>query len=1419
MNKKIYKVTQTQLSSLQSNGFITVDGVRYDYDPNSLYILADPFAPEYRLETQGHNLHLLKDNVIISDLTVPFAQASVYASNAKNLQNKTGSKAYTYYDILPRVDYKDFLSIKDLPMEGILCGISRNGYFYKVREEGTNTDIPFTLFCQTVDGYYSLSTSEITTPIEGYTIKDYFNEAKFIPYGSIKTVNNTEPDANGNVQLNIPTVNNGKLTIQKNGNNIATFTANQSGNITANITVPTKFGDLTSRGEEYLEWGGPAKVGDISPVGMAISSEHNANRIAFINPNALKFEYSSDGGSTWTDYPITGDGRNTKTRFCTLTQVYFIGRPDASTNLIANKSKTRITITGQDGTNLYLYTALKKMLIEVSTPTTLSMLIEKRTGTNYESNGPWETVGTYSLDGWSGWNDIPLDFNLGGGSNQKSNYWQMRLTITCTTVNSNYPKEGALRGLRLFGSTNWSLPSALASTGHIYSYDMDERVEFPSDVYASKFIENGQALSNKYLGKTAQAADSAKLNGQPSSHYLTSIKMNGTTKTSTNSTIDLGTVITDITDLVPYTGATKDIDIGTHSFTMSSIFTVGSESSVYTQATPGSISLKNPIGTLSIGTYSLSVNGTTIYWPTVSADPNGKYFALKSDIPANIKDGTGNGSLNQIKDGTGTTFSIDDSSGNSKNPNAYALDNTIKGDIVFGGVGDYSTSLGGKSSAQGKRSVAQGTTTIAKGNYSHAEGDNSVALGPDSHAEGYATVTYGKASHSEGTSTQAIGEGSHAEGSNTKATKTGAHSEGEETDASGYASHTEGLFNKVLSEVPADTGGSGSGITPPPSTGWNIEEHRGDAGHAEGYGNVVYGFASHAEGHQNKSSGHYSHSEGLLNTASGNYSHAEGTGCLASGTGAHAGGSYCYAIASNAFAHGQSLTTNIPNQAVFGEYNLDLPFSSRETQYLFAIGNGTDVNHRSNAFVSYKDGRAAIGKDPVNDFDVATKGYVDRGYVKKLGSTGEYKVYMSTPAGKDASRTIATAPIGSSVPIRTKEGHILLPDASVSMPAPNEAISAGVADDLYGLDRKTKDFHPTTTLRWLNNNDQREMVINGSWVGFYSGGNQLLILRGDTFTYLDKVVKWNDLADLVENGTVLLNGDTGSIGSYTSVGNGVSSALNFAGQNISNTAKGVNSLSLGRLNSVEGAACFAYGNKNIIKGVASIAFGGGNTAGEKIDWTSLDAATNSSSSYCFAIGENNTSIGRTSITIGTANNSKGDGSISIGRDNTIWSKESVAIGRSNTLNRVSTGSYDEQEPDQGNGIVAIGTGLKTPLRYKEVDYSNNLYWNCVISGRYNDPYAYNCVRSSDLVYASSLPPLFTLGNGLSDTSRNNAIVLFHNASAINSDFIYFNEYSIFNKKCEFRGSETIIEGTLKDASGTQYIKGGTITSSFINSLF
>ena len=62
----------------------------------------------------------------------------------------------------------------------------------------------------------------------------------------------------------IPTVNDATLTIQKNGADVQTFTANQSTNATANITVPTKTSDLTNDGADgtstYVE------AGDLAPV-------------------------------------------------------------------------------------------------------------------------------------------------------------------------------------------------------------------------------------------------------------------------------------------------------------------------------------------------------------------------------------------------------------------------------------------------------------------------------------------------------------------------------------------------------------------------------------------------------------------------------------------------------------------------------------------------------------------------------------------------------------------------------------------------------------------------------------------------------------------------------------------------------------------------------------------------------------------------------------------------------------------------------------------------------------------------------------------------------------------------------------------------------------------------------------------------
>lgn len=164
----------------------------------------------------------------------------------------------------------------------------------------------------------------------------------------------------------------------------------------------------------------------------------------------------------------------------------------------------------------------------------------------------------------------------------------------------------------------------------------------------------------------------------------------------------------------------------------------------------------------------------------------------------NIKNSTGTLSLQQTQDSkyTGILLYNANEPEKSKNLNAVELDEALKSEQPIGATGDFATSLGGVSSAQGKRSVAEGTNTIAKGKYSHAEGNNSVALGNDSHAEGLNCVSFGSGSHSEGGSTQAIGMHAHSEGVNTITRGDASHAGGSGSIANGIHSFAHG--NNVI---------------------------------------------------------------------------------------------------------------------------------------------------------------------------------------------------------------------------------------------------------------------------------------------------------------------------------------------------------------------------------------------------------------------------------------------------------------------------------------------------------------------------------------------------------------------------------------------------------------------------------------------
>lgn len=270
--------------------------------------------------------------------------------------------------------------------------------------------------------------------------------------------------------------------------------------------------------------------------------------------------------------------------------------------------------------------------------------------------------------------------------------------------------------------------------------------------------------------------------------------------------------------------------------------------------------------------------------------------------------------------------------------------------------------------AGGKYSHAEGRNTRS-GYASHAEGWGTKAMGQEAHSEGYFTDAQGWYSHSEGNNTKSIGQSSHAEGANsvasgqfshaegttTQATNTGSHSEGRNTIASGIGAHSEGSYstdenNIIIYTEAIGTGSHAEGLGTKAS---------GYSSHSEGRFTIASGSQSHAEGSGTKAINYNTHSEGNNTTASGNESHAEGKNTVASGSVSHAGGL-------GTIASGSSQTS-------IGKYNRE------DVNALLIVGNGSgpSATERSNAFTVNRNGTATVQTNPIEDMDVANKGYVD----------------------------------------------------------------------------------------------------------------------------------------------------------------------------------------------------------------------------------------------------------------------------------------------------------------------------------------------------------------------------------------------------------------------------------------------------------
>ena len=150
----------------------------------------------------------------------------------------------------------------------------------------------------------------------------------------------------------IPTVNDATLTIQKNGTNVATFTANSASNQTANITVPVDTSDLTNDGdgqspfatEDYVDTYG----GKIDTIEVNGTAQPIVNKTVDITVPTKTSDLTNDGSDGTDTYVEAGD----------LATVATTGDYDDLTNKPTIPTVNDATLTIQkNGTDVATFTA------------------------------------------------------------------------------------------------------------------------------------------------------------------------------------------------------------------------------------------------------------------------------------------------------------------------------------------------------------------------------------------------------------------------------------------------------------------------------------------------------------------------------------------------------------------------------------------------------------------------------------------------------------------------------------------------------------------------------------------------------------------------------------------------------------------------------------------------------------------------------------------------------------------------------------------------------------------------------------------------------------------------------------------------------------------------------------------------------
>ncbi len=438
------------------------------------------------------------------------------------------------------------------------------------------------------------------------------------------------------------------------GNTIALDTAVTSTATTftgaSAVTIP-----VNSVKEAYLVWGGKNFSGSYGVIDAAMIPELGANRLAFLKAAGLTVEYSTNAGSSWTDYG--------------LTNVQKTGIFGAGTNVYLGKHTTNGSCTVSDQLRITIdtgaasiYTVLNKFGIYMSASgATVYVKIEKAlqsTPTTYIDVIDWTQI-----SGWSGWNILNVNGFATYGNTPASQYGRVRFTFKQTAVNTKY-SSASIAKIIGFGGVGWTTPSTLAKTGNIYSYDNEQNVTFPAKINGytlaaacAKGVDTSISAGNTSTNLPTSAAVATFVEGKG---YITSIptatiQVIGGVKVPSGSGLAIGTG-NSAGSLSLNVGTGLDVDNNNNlivSLSASNIPTItSSKISDFTSAA------KTAIGIASSGSTFLRKDGTwtsptvsSIAWSSVTSKPftsvneTGGLEVASNDL--------------QVKAGTGLTINSD----------------------------------------------------------------------------------------------------------------------------------------------------------------------------------------------------------------------------------------------------------------------------------------------------------------------------------------------------------------------------------------------------------------------------------------------------------------------------------------------------------------------------------------------------------------------------------------------------------------------------------------------------------------------------------------------------------------------------------------------------------------------------------------